>query len=29
VSGVEITVDGAFLRNLVRYDDRPGRNPFA
>jgi glucose 1-dehydrogenase len=26
MSGVEITVDGAFLRNLVRYDDRPGRS---
>jgi len=25
MSGTEITVDGAFLRNLVRYDDRPGR----
>lgn len=29
ISGVEIPVEGAFLRNLVRYDDRPGRNPFA
>jgi glucose 1-dehydrogenase len=26
MSGIEITVDGAFLRNLVRYDDRPGRS---
>jgi glucose 1-dehydrogenase len=26
MSGIEIAVDGAFLRNLVRYDDRPGRS---
>jgi glucose 1-dehydrogenase len=25
MSGIEIPVEGAFLRNLVRYDDRPGR----
>jgi glucose 1-dehydrogenase/3-dehydrosphinganine reductase len=25
ITGVEIPVEGGWLRNVVRYDDRPGR----
>ncbi len=25
VTGTDIYVDGGYMRNLVRYDDRPGR----
>ena len=26
ISGTDIYIDGAYMRNLVRYDDRPGRD---
>lgn len=26
VTGTDITIDGGYMRNLVRYDDRPGRS---
>ena len=25
ITGTELVVDGGYTRNLVRYDDRPGR----